>query len=231
MTDRSDAERDACAEFALVADEFALGALSGIERARAMAHLELCPGCRARTARLSATRDRLLELVPEAEPPAGFERLVMDRLPHPAPRLPRWAPVAAAVLALALLGGGWALGRATAPTAAPVVAAPDTAPTGRTLAVAPLTVDGRQVGQAFAYPGEPSFVYVSLDTGRHDQTGPVTCSLQRPDGSTVPLGTFDMRRGYGRWGASAQLDGDALRSATLVVWDPSGTLVATARFT
>lgn len=87
------------------------------------------------------------------------------------------------------------------------------------------------MGQAFAYPGEPSFVYVSLDTGRHDQTGPVTCSLQRPDGSTVPLGTFDMRRGYGRWGASAQLDGDALRSATLVVWDPAGTLVATARFT
>lgn len=230
MTDGSDARPAACEEFALVADEFALGALAGIERARALAHLELCPGCRARTARLSATRDRLLELIPEAEPRAGFERLVMDRLPHPAPRFPRWAPVAAALLALALVGGGWVLGRSTAPTSAPAVAVAP-APTGRTLAIAPLTVDGRQVGQAFAYPGEPSFVYVSLDTGRHDETGPVTCLLQRPDGSTVPLGTFEMRRGYGRWGASAQLDGDALRAATLVVRDPAGTLVATARFT
>lgn len=228
MTDGSDARPGACEEFALVADEFALGALSGIERARAMAHLELCPSCRSRTGRLSATRDRLLELVPEAEPRAGFERLVMDRLPHPAPPLPRWAPVAAAVLALALAGGGWALGRATAPASAPAVAS---APTGRVLAMAPLIVDGRQVGQAFAYPGEPSFVYVSLDTSMRDQTGPVTCSLQRPDGSTVPLGTFQMSRGYGRWGASAQLEGDALRAATLVVWDRAGTRVATARFT
>jgi hypothetical protein len=217
-----------CEQFEQVAEEFSLGVLPGFERAQAMAHMELCPGCRSRVARLTSTRDRLLELVPEAEPPAGFERLVIDRLPRVALRIPRWAPAAAALLAIALVSGGWLLGRATAPEP---VAAPPAAVAAPAITVAPLTADGHPVGQAFAYPGQPSFIYVSLNTQIVEQTGPISCSLERPDGSSVPLGTFEVRRGYGHWGASAQLEGDSLRAARLILWDAAGKPIASAQFT
>ncbi|NMH99423.1 zf-HC2 domain-containing protein [Pseudonocardia acidicola] len=224
MTDetRGAVNRLSCEQSRQIAAEFALGVLPGFERAQVLEHLDGCAGCRWTVARLTATRDRLLEMLPEAEPPAGFERMVLDGLRRPLRRSPRWLPLAAALLGVVLLAGGWLLGRAGAP---PAVTAPDGA-----LAAAQLTVDGRRVGQAFAYPGQPSFVYVSLDTQLADQTGPVSCTLERPDGSSVPIGTFTVRRGYGHWGASAQLQGDALRSARLVLVDASGATVAAARF-
>lgn len=220
----------ACERFQHVAAEFALGVLPGFERAQALAHLESCPRCRWTVTQLTITRDRILELVPEADPPAGFERLVLEGAPRPDRRARPWRLVAAGVAVAGLLaGGGWVLGRTTAPV--PRTAPPAASATGG-VAVdrVDMTADGRWVGQAFAYPGTPSFVYVSLDTQMSDQTGTVSLALERPDGSHVSLGTYQVRRGYGSWGASAQLDGDALRKATLVVVDATGRAIATARF-
>jgi hypothetical protein len=74
-----------CAELADVAAELALGVLTGRERAMAVAHLSDCDGCREDVRQLMATGEQLLQLLPPAEPPAGFETRVLERLGLPAP--------------------------------------------------------------------------------------------------------------------------------------------------
>jgi len=74
-----------CDEFAEVAAELALGVLTGRERARALAHLDGCESCREQVRELSTAGDELLALLPPAEPPAGFESRVLERLGLTAP--------------------------------------------------------------------------------------------------------------------------------------------------
>ena len=62
----------------------AVGALTGHERARLLAHLEECPQCSAKLEELSVAADALTSLVPDAMPIRGFRR------PHRGP-LPRRA--------------------------------------------------------------------------------------------------------------------------------------------
>jgi hypothetical protein len=68
-----------------VAAELALGVLTGRERALAVAHLNECDDCREDVRQLMETGEQLLELLPPAEPPAGFESRVLERLGLPAP--------------------------------------------------------------------------------------------------------------------------------------------------
>src|SRR3954452_2147868 len=93
-----------CAMLADVAAELALGVLTGRERADAIEHLDRCEACREDVHKLMATGDEFLGLLPPAEPPAGFETRVLDRLGLLAPRLPApslpgrvWRLAAAAV--------------------------------------------------------------------------------------------------------------------------------------
>jgi hypothetical protein len=76
-----------CGELADVAAELALGVLTGRERAMAIAHLDNCDDCREDVRQLMATGEQLLELLPPAEPPAGFETRVLERLGLPASAL------------------------------------------------------------------------------------------------------------------------------------------------
>src|ERR1700722_2021455 len=69
-----------CAGLTAVAAELALGALTGHERAGALAHLDRCEVCRERVSRLMVTSGELLELLPASEPPPGFEARVLERL-------------------------------------------------------------------------------------------------------------------------------------------------------
>jgi hypothetical protein len=82
-----------CAGLADVAAELALGVLTGRERAMAVAHLDNCDTCREDVRQLMATGEQLLELLPSAEPSAGFETRVLERLglpmPAPEPTRPR----------------------------------------------------------------------------------------------------------------------------------------------
>ncbi len=73
-----------CGELAEVAAELALGVLTGRERAVAIAHLGTCEDCREDVRLLMATGEQLRELLPAAEPPAGFESRVLERLGLPA---------------------------------------------------------------------------------------------------------------------------------------------------
>jgi hypothetical protein len=74
-----------CAQLSGVAAELALGVLTGRERAMAVAHLDTCDACREEVRQLMVTGEQLRELLPAAEPPAGFETRVLGRLGLAAP--------------------------------------------------------------------------------------------------------------------------------------------------
>ncbi|MFC5993416.1 zf-HC2 domain-containing protein [Pseudonocardia hispaniensis] len=223
MTEQTD-----CRRIRSLATEFALGVLPGEERAAVLDHLDACVCCQSAVGQLTDIRDRLLELVPEAEPPVGFEQRVLAGLPRPPPRRPRWIPLAAAATAVLLALGGFAAGRLTAPpSAVPGATEHDGA---SEVGTAPLMADGHQVGDVVAYSGTRPFIWVTFDTGVDDQSGSVACTLRTANGSWIPLGMFQMDSGHGSWGTATQLDTGSLRSAQILLSDDTGQTIATARF-
>ncbi|MEU1168323.1 zf-HC2 domain-containing protein, partial [Streptomyces sp. NPDC005921] len=64
-----------CEKLREVGAELALGVLPGRERAEAVAHLDGCADCREYVRQLTGIGDRLIGLLPDAEPPPGFEGL------------------------------------------------------------------------------------------------------------------------------------------------------------
>lgn len=233
-----------CDAFSGVSAELALGVLTGRPRAEALAHAETCSACREALRQLTVTGEELLPLLPAAEPPPGFETRVLARigvevpgLPQrrrgrrfrlPAFRLPRYQRLLAPAAVVAVLGaglGGWGIGAASVPAAAP---ASPSAPTPKpSLSSAPLVTAGRQepAGQVYYYGGGQSrwmYMSVDLDSG----TTTVTCQLRGADGHYTTLGRFRLNGGYGYW-ASPVASGP-VTGARLVT--PGGTVLAAATF-
>ena len=184
---------------------------------------------------MGAVADRLVELTPSAEPPAGFETRVLARLAPPVeiPAVPagvtplRRAPrpvavrgAVAAALAVAIAVGGWALGHhdASAPTAAPQ---------GAAIRSASFVTGTRTVGLVVAYGGAHPWVAMSFDSDLGDRS--VTCELVERNGTTVPIGTYSLAAGYGYWGAPIAVPPSAVKGVRLV--DAAGRTVADATFT
>src|SRR3954449_7867561 len=93
-----------CAEVRELAPELALGILGGAERAEVVLHVNGCARCQAYVAELTEAADAIPQLVPEAEPPAGFEARVMRRLGEGERRSRRrWLAAVAAVAAAAMI--------------------------------------------------------------------------------------------------------------------------------
>ena len=216
-----------CEHFQDLMAELALGVLSGRERADALAHVERCPACRRDLAAMGDLADRLVELTPQAEPPAGFETRVLARLtPPPAtarrrPRPPLIARLAvAAGLAAAIGVGGWAVGRHDGHV--PSVAVGHS--TG--ILTAEFVDRGATVGQVVAYGGEHPWVAMAVDSNLGDLT--VKCRVLERNGTTTTVGTFTLSDGYGYWGASIGVAPKSVSSVQLV--DAKGAPVATATF-
>ena len=224
-----------CAEFHDSAAELALGVLTGRERAEALAHLDHCEACREHVRQLTMTGEQMLGLLPAAEPPAGFETRVMDRLglaaPAPQPlrhrrRRPAWGhefsprrALAAAAVVVALLGaalGGWGLHASTAPAASSAL----------TTATMIATDDHGHVGQVFVFNGQPRWMYMSVDLESGNDT--VICQLVSADGHITTVGSFRLADGYGSWGSPAWTGSGAPVGARLVT--ANGTVLATATF-
>jgi hypothetical protein len=227
-----------CQQCRDLAAELALDVLPALERAQALAHLDRCTTCRDTVSSLTLTADRLIELLPEAEPPAGFEQRVLAALTPPSPRARQWwIPVVAIVLITALTLSGWIFSQVNqglTPAQTHGKAENDTQAGERTVLYAPLTTVGqqteeRQIGHAYVYPGNPSWIYLSLDTDIPTTSGTVRCEVVRRDGSTVPVGTFPLTRGHGAWGGPAPVDRGRLTTARLI--NGNGRTLATARFT
>ncbi|MBV8996598.1 MAG: hypothetical protein JO287_23490 [Pseudonocardiales bacterium] len=214
-----------CQQCREVAAELALDVLPCHQRADALAHLERCAACQDTVSALTVTADRLVELLPAAEPPAGFEQRVISALAPPAPRARRrwWIAAAAGLVTIALAAGGWILGYLDGNGAPADV---DAQADERTVMYAPLTTAQHQIGNAYVYPGTPSWIYLSLDGGTASNT--VNCDVVRRDGSAVRVGTFPLAHGHGAWGGPAPVDRKTLATARLT--DGRGDTLATARF-
>ena len=222
-----------CAEFSDSAAELALGVLTGRERAEALAHLDHCEACREHVRQLTMTGEQMLGLLPTAEPPAGFETRVMDRLglavPAPQPLRHRrrrnvWGQVprrvlAAAAVVVAVLGaalGGWGLHAATTPAASSSLSS-------ATLVAAS---DHDNVGKVYVFNGDKPWMYMSVDVESGNET--VICQLVSADGHVTTVGSFQLADGYGAWGSPAWTGHGAPVGARLVT--ANGTVLATGTF-
>lgn len=72
--------RNLCEDMDASISGMAIGILLGNERSRMLAHLEGCERCQIEAERIAVTADFLLQLVPEIEPPLGFEVRLFERL-------------------------------------------------------------------------------------------------------------------------------------------------------
>jgi hypothetical protein len=93
----------------------------------------------------------------------------------------------------------------------------------------PLTSGARQVGQAYLYPGIPSWLYLSLNTDSNAASGAIRCELIRRDGFTAPLGIFFLTKGSAAW--ATPIPGDPNTLAAIKLVDSNGSIIATAQFT
>jgi hypothetical protein len=195
-----------CADTRHALPELALGIADGEQRALALEHLAGCADCRRELEELSAIADDLLALVPEREPPAGFESRVLERVN--AKRQPR-RPLGSRLRRLSLAGAALAgaAGMAIALTlsygsdrrlAAQYRAALQGAH-GQYFQSARLHAPGgRQAGTVFAYQGSPSWLFYVLDgsysTGRYSE------QIVTRSGRSITLPAF--RLAAGSWGGA-----------------------------
>ncbi|EST21615.1 hypothetical protein [Streptomyces roseochromogenus] len=236
-----------CDKLREIAAELALGVLNGRERAEAVAHLDRCADCREYVRQLTLVGDRLIGLLPDSEPPLGFETRVARTLAQQAsaseaptgvsgrtsPSLRgrarrarlRLAAVATAVT-VAIGLAGWGIGTAVEQVLAS--SAPATASEPMLIGDMTSAPSGGTVGEVYAHPGTPGWIFVSVDlAGPHAAyTGKVTCLLEHADGTTVRVGDFTLTGGHGEWGVAAPGDLSTLSGARLTA--PDGTVLATA---
>jgi anti-sigma-K factor RskA len=214
-----------CTDVHDAAAEYALDILDSEERSAVAAHLLRCPECRREVAAMTSVGARLLDLVPGTEPPLGFDRRVLARVGQTGgPRRRRWgggrarllAGMASVAAAAAVIFGslGWFPGRTTTHR-----------PTPATL-TAHFFQGTRDVGEVYASGGNTPWLRMEVDgtTG----TEKVTCELLATDGSVMRLGSFDLVRGSGSWGAPDGTDPTGISGVRLV--GSGGQVIATALF-
>jgi len=188
-----------------LAAELAMDVATGVERGRALAHLESCRECRSLVSDMAEAKDEVLLLAPEREPSAGFESRTLThlaRLSRP-PRAPRWRrilslSVAASVAAAAGVGGAWLATRSDRQAAALFRTALERAD-GTYLGVEVLRrPDGTRAGHVAVYLGQPSWIFAVLDEG--SPVGTFDVEIVGPSGDRRPAGVLTIetdRRGAG----------------------------------
>ena len=237
--DRTAAGGYGCGDAAADLAELSLGVLTGEERARAVAHVEVCEACATALAQLAAVADQLLAVHLEADPPPGFERRVLERIgavgegasrrgERRRRRRLRARPVTVAAFAAAavatavagfLVGRGWG-----APRGAVASAVAPSRSSG--LEVAGLRAAGRAVGEVYAHGGPHPWLLVAVDGLRGDAS--VTCEVIDEHGRSVVLGSFWLASGRGSWVVSLPPSAGALRSARIA--GARGAILASATF-
>jgi hypothetical protein len=212
MSDRPD-----CDEIRELAPELALGTVTGDERARALEHLAGCPQCRAIVQEMSDVSDELLLAAPALEPPVGFESRMMERYRFGHQKKPRRVAMllAAAAVLLAAGGGGTYLALRSNIDFANHYRRVFAAAQGEYFASSPLYSGDRPLGQAFAYQGSPSWVFVVLDGANTAHRYNV--KLVTRNGREIPLGSFTRTPGTTSWGRALPVD---LRSVWTVRLTP-----------
>lgn len=232
MSDDERMRAFSCTQVEELAPELGLGVLTGIDRAKALAHLEACPSCQALVEDMAEMGDSLLGLGPEVDPPPGFEsRLLARREVKPQRSIQRrkWpalvgAAAAAAAMAVAGIGVGVGIGTRRGPDSQVTHPSVVSALGGRELSAAVLRHQGHKVGQVFVYAGRPSWVFMTVESDGIPRQ--VTCELQMKGGQTIVIGTFVISNGYGSWGSTVKVDPKRIQGVRLV--DAHARTLATA---
>ncbi len=234
--DRTAAGGYGCGDAAADLAELALGVLTGEERARAVAHVEVCEACATALTQLGAVADQLLAVHLEADPPPGFERRVLERIGAAGEgasrrgerrRRLRARPVTVATCAAAVVTAvaGFLVGRVWgAPRGAVASAVAPSRSSG--LEVAGLRAAGRAVGEVYAHGGPHPWLLVAVDGLPGDSS--VTCEVIDEHGRSVVVGSFWLASGRGSWVVSLPPSAGALRSARIA--GARGAILASATF-
>ena len=207
-----------------LAAELALGIADGADRARALRHLAECAECRRAVEELTAVADELLLLAPVAEPPAGFEGRVLERLPvsprrRRSPRLavarrllvPLATAAAAAAIAVGVVLGATSDERRDAQHYRAALAAADgTAFTATKLHDAA----GHPAGIVYAYRGRVSWLYVDLYADRRPAGYRVELTLT--SGRRLALPTLRLDPATGSGGQAIPVDLGTVAGVRLV---------------
>jgi hypothetical protein len=209
-----------CKEVRELAPEVALGIASGDDRALVLTHLSSCPGCRGELEELAAIGDQLLLAAPAHEPPIGFESKVLQRMTrgrrHTVRTPRRLAWMAAAVLVAASAGAGalwWGIAddRDLASSYRRTLSAAD----GRYFAAVPLrSAEGDDAAVVFAYAGEPSWIFITIEDGA--LAGTYRVEARSDSGDTVPLGEATLASVDDGWGTQVDLAVQDIASFRLV---------------
>lgn len=206
-------------EGAATTAELALGLLTGVDRAEALAHLAECSSCRAEVEQLADVADCLLLVGPSAEPPPGFESGVlaaMERDLTTTRRAPKWRRlvvpfISAAASALIVLGIGWSLGAASPRQ-------------DLSLQAAMVTPSGRNVGEVRLEDGDPPWLLVSVPGWKRwdaevGQPLDYRLHVELADGTKVEMPDVELSSS-GEWGATATFEPSQVRAVSIA--DASG---------
>jgi hypothetical protein len=198
-----------CDEVRELIPELALGVAPGDERARALAHVDRCPACRALLERSAATADELLLLAPEHEPPAGFDARVLAAMrPRRRGRVAVVLAVAAALVIAAgtLLATRWVYAD-DAEVAAQYRHTLDVADGSYLRSGVLATSTGVEAGHVFAYEGRPSWIFMTVEGA---PSGAYAVTLVTDDGGVHDLGWCRVRNGTGAWGTAVDVPIDSI---------------------
>jgi len=213
------AEWRRCAEVRELIPELAMGVAPGDERAAALTHIATCEACRQLLEETAATVDELLLLAPEHEPPPGFDAKVIAAVSPERPH--RWSAAklvlaAAAAIIVAASGAAVLTHRAGADDRQLAAQYRETLKVaeGDYLRAAALDgADGESAGHVFAYQGNPSWVFVTVDGAA---SGVHRVRYVTEDGRSHPLGVCMVRDGHGSWGTAIDVPVYAVDSVELV---------------
>jgi hypothetical protein len=154
-------------------------------------------------------------VTPWPDTPSGSSRTVR----------PRFAALGKAAAAVALVASTF--GVTTLIGAHPPTPVAQQAPNATTVRSGDLlSAAGRPVGRAYAYSGNPSWVF--MDVHASGLNGTYTCELHLADGTTVPAGVVMVYDGTGDFAHTVTMPARAVQRATLL--NPTGVTVATATF-
>jgi hypothetical protein len=235
-----------CEQVVALAPELALDVSDGHERDATLQHLGRCPACRRVVSELSEIADGILLLAPEDDPPPGLEsRLLaaMERAdapvlrsvsrqvpPREASRRPRWmAPLSVAagfVLSVAIGAGAMFAATAGDRRVASDYRALLGVGHGSFFTAAPLVAGTQEVGTAWGYAGDPSWVFFSLRTPIGEAQS-FRASVVTADGARVPLGLVELGGDWPSWGQNVPVDLATVRELRLEPVDGGAGLVAT----
>lgn len=211
--------------------ELALGIEDPARRPALLAHVARCAPCREDLAAMADVADRLAALAPAAEPAAGFEQRVLDRLAAragpadlAAVRRRRWAGSsdrrpAGAVVAAAVAAAAVAVGVSVPLT----LAARGGTPRTQVQDVALTSAQG-PVGDVIVDHGGAPWLSMWVEGWAGE---PLSCQLVTPSGAVVTVGVFTPGPQGGYW--AAPIPAAARRAVTARLVDSAGRVVATAR--